>query len=155
MRTRTITMAVLVTLFCLIETSSAQQVIVLDGLGGLRGRFMQPEVNRLVESGYDVTYRPWWRWRSAVRATPDATRVIGFSMGGPRAIQASRATGASQLELVDPVSIGVMQAPAGTSTKVYRATVPSNIRSTQVNGSYQQFSIPANHLEMPAAFRNR
>jgi len=53
------------------------------------------------------------------------------------------------------VSIGVMQAPAGTSTTVYRATVPSNIRSTQVNGSYQQFSIPANHLEMPAAFRNR
>ena len=155
MRTRTITMAVLVTLLCLIETGSAQQVIVLDGLGGLRGRFMQPEVNRLIESGYDVTYRPWWRWRSAVRTTPEATRVIGFSMGGPRAIQASRKTGASQLELVDPVSIGVMQAPAGTSTTVYRATVPSNIRSTQVNGSYQQFSIPANHLEMPAAFRNR
>ena len=155
MSTSTITTAILVTLCCLMETGSAQQAIVLDGLGGLRGRFMQPEVNRLVESGYDVTYRPWWRWRSAVRTTPGATRVIGFSMGGPRAIQVSRATGASQLELVDPVSIGVMQAPSGTNTTVYRATVPSNIKSTQVNGSYQQFAIPASHLEMPAVFRNR
>ena len=155
MSKRTITTAVLVFFFCLIETGSAQQVIVLDGLGGMRGRFMQPEVNRLLESGYDVTYRPWWRWRNAVRTTPKATRVIGFSMGGPRAIQVSRATGASQLELVDPVSIGVMQAPSGTNTTVYRATVPSNIKSTQVNGSYQQFAIPASHLEMPAVFRNR
>ena len=155
MNTRTITTAVLVFLFCLIEIGSAQQVIVLDGLGGMRGRFMQPEVNRLLESGYDVTYRPWWRWRNAVRTTPKATRVIGFSMGGPRAIQVSRATGASQLELVDPVSIGVMQAPPGTSTKVYRATVPSNIKSTQVIGDYQQFEIPTSHLGMPAVFRNR
>ena len=155
MSKRTITTAALVFFFCLIETGSAQQVIVLDGLGGMRGRFMQPEVNRLLESGYDVTYRPWWRWRNAVRTTPKATRVIGFSMGGPRAIQVSRATGATQLDLVDPVSIGVMQAPPGTSTRVYRATVPSNIKSTQVNGNYQQFEIPASHLEMPAVFRNR
>ena len=154
MKTPTITTAVLVCLFCLIETGSAQQVIVLDGLGGMRGRFMQPEVNRLVNSGYDVTYRPWWRWRNAVRTTPEATRVIGFSMGAPRAIQASRATGASQLELVDPVSIGVMQAPAGTSTSVYRASVPSRINSTRVIGNYQQFSVPASHLGVPAVFRN-
>ena len=80
MSKRTITTAVLVFFFCLIETGSAQQVIVLDGLGGMRGRFMQPEVNRLLESGYDVTYRPWWRWRNAVRTTPKATRVIGLSL---------------------------------------------------------------------------
>ena len=153
MTTRTISIAVLVCLFCLIEVGSAQQAIVLDGLGGMRGRFMQPEVNRLANSGYDVTYRPWWRWRSAVRSTPEATRVVGFSMGGPRAIQVSRATGAAQLDLVDPVSIGVMQAPNGVNTSVYRATIPSNIRSTQVIGSYRQFAVPANHIGMPASFR--
>lgn len=153
MRTHTILTAVLVCLFCFIETTNAQEVIVLDGLGGVRGRFMQPEVNRLTNSGYDVTYRPWWRWRSAVRTTPDATRVIGYSMGGPRAIQASRAVGASQLELVDPVALGVMQAPSGVNTTVYRATVPSKIQSTEVNGAFQQFTIPTDHIGMPTAFR--
>jgi len=154
MGTKTILTAILVCLFCFIETSNAQEVIVLDGLGGVRGRFMQPEVDRLKSSGYDVTYRPWWRWRSAVRTTPEATRVIGFSMGGPRAIQASRATGATQLELVDPVSLGVMQAPSGVDTKVYRATVPSKIQSTQVSGQFQQFTVPTDHIGMPGAFRN-
>ena len=154
MKTSTISTVILVCLFCFIETASAQQAIVLDGLGGLRGRFMQPEVDRLTNSGYDVTYRPWWRWRNAVRTTPGATRVIGFSMGAPRAIQASRATGATQLELVDPVSINVMQAPVGTNTTVYRASVPSRINSTRVIGNYQQFSVPASHLGVPAVFRN-
>lgn len=131
----------------------AQQVIVLDGLGGVRGRYMQTEVNRLTSQGYDVTYRPWWRWRNAARSAPQASRVIGFSMGGARAIHVSRMTNASQLELVDPVSLHPIQVPVGIPTTVYRATGPTRIQSTPVYGSYQQYAFPTNHIGMPASFR--
>lgn len=146
--------AILILLHVLNGVSVGQQVIVLDGLGGMRGRYMQPEVNRLTSVGYDVIYRPWWRWRSALRTAPRATRVIGFSMGAPRAIEVAQSSNATRLELVDPVSRRIMQVPAGISTTVYRATGPSRIRSTTVQGIYQQNLIPTNHMGMPTMFRN-
>jgi len=134
-------------------TGNAQEVVVVDGLGGSFARNMQPEVNRLQEQGFNVTYRPWWKWRSAGRAASDGAKVIGYSMGGPRAIKLANRINASQLELVDPVSIKPMYAPPAVGTTVYRASEPSRIKSTAVYGDYQQFSIPASHAGMPRAFR--
>ena len=152
MRALTVVGMVLFSL-ALSDVCVAQQVIVLDGLGGLRNRNMQVEVDRLQSQGYDVVYRPWWRWRNAASVAPNASRVIGYSMGSPRAIRVSSLTGASQLELVDPVSSGAMYAPPGISTTVYRASGPSRIRSTPVYGDFQQYYFPTNHIGMPAAFR--
>ncbi len=153
MRALAMTGMVLFSLAMLAGSCNAQQVIVLDGLGGLASRNLQPEVNRLTNLGYDVTYRPWWRWRNAARVAPNASRVIGYSMGGPRAIRVTSRTNASQLELLDPFSRTPMIAPPGTATTVYRAAGPTVIRSTPVYGNFQQYQLPTNHAGIPGAFR--
>ena len=140
-------------IFLVAETGNAQDVVVVDGLGGSLQRNMQPEVDRLRGQGFNVTYRPWWQWRSAARAAPDGSRVIGYSMGGPRAIKLARRMNASQLELVDPVSIRPMVVPPAVGTTVFRASEASRINSTPVHGNYQQFWIPTDHIGMPSAFR--
>ena len=133
---------------------SAQEVVVVDGLGGSFRRNMQVEVDRLRNQGYDVTYRPWWQWRSAARSASQGSRVIGYSMGGPRAIKVAQRANASQLELVDPVSIRPMQAPAAVDTTVFRAAQEGRINSTPVHGNYSQQWIPTDHVGMPSLFRN-
>ena len=135
------------------ETGNAQDVVVVDGLGGSFARNMQPEVDRLQQQGFNVTYRPWWKWRSAARSAPEGSRIIGYSMGGPRAIKVAQRINASQLELVDPVSIKPMYVPRAVGTTVYRASEVGRINSTAVYGDYQQFWIPTNHIGMPSAFR--
>lgn len=138
---------------CFLSSSAfSQDVIVIDGLGGVRGRFMQGEVDRLQQQGLDVVYRPWWRWRSAARSAPQASRVIGYSMGGPRAIQIAKMVGANQLELLDPVSIRSMHAPDGTVTAVYRASMPDRIHSTPVFGQSYEYWFPTNHPGMAVQF---
>lgn len=135
------------------QTANAQEVVVVDGLGGSFKYHMQPEVDRLKEQGFNVTYRPWWKWRSAARTAPKGSRVIGYSMGGPRAIKLARRLNASQLELVDPVSVKPMFAPPSIDTTVFRATQDGPINSTAVYGDYQQFQIPTDHVSMPKFFR--
>ena len=143
----------LIGIFCVCQSADAQDVVVLDGLGGSLKRYMQPEVERLTEQGFSVTYRPWWRWRSAARLAPAGSRIIGYSMGSPRAIKVAQRTNASQLELVDPVSIRPMFAPPAIDTTVFRATQESRINSTSVYGNYQQNFVPTDHFGMPQLFR--
>lgn len=135
------------------ETANAQDVVVVDGLGGSFKGYMQPEVDRLTEQGFNVTYRPWWQWRSAARVAPQGSRIIGYSMGGPRAIKLAQRMNASQLELVDPVSIKPMFVPPAVNTTVFRASQESRINSTAVYGDYQQYQIPTDHFGMPRLFR--
>ena len=73
-------------------------------------------------------------------------------MGGPRAVQLARRLDASQLELVDPVSIRPIQSPDGTATVVYRASQPGRIQSTQVIGQSQEYWVPTDHPGMAVQY---
>jgi pimeloyl-ACP methyl ester carboxylesterase len=135
-------------------TTAADDYIVLDGLGGIRQQWMQDEVTRLRCEGHCVDYRPWWRWRSAARAATGPVNVIGYSLGGSRASWAARRLQVSGLELVDPVRIvGSISVPPAVPTTVYRATQSNVIISSPVQGCYQEYFFPTDHLGMPQYFR--
>ena len=157
--TRTIVFAGLFLVFVLVgtTTAAAQDYVVLDGLGGIKGQWMRGEVNRLESLGHNVTYRPWWRWRNAVRTTGDRpVNVIGYSLGGGRAVMAAQQLNVTQLELVDPFlgrgrSIVV---PNQIPTTVFRATESRFIQSSPVIGATQTYYFPTSHGQIPNWFRN-
>ena len=146
------------TCLCSSTTVSAQDYIVLDGFGGLRSQWMQGEVNRLESLGHQVTYRPWWRWRDAVRtAGSQPVNVIGYSLGGGRAVMAAGQLNVNQLELVDPVIVRRGKSiivPNQIPTTVYRATESRFIQSSPVVGATQTYFFPTTHGEIPNVFRN-
>ena len=132
----------------------ADDYIVLDGLGGIRAHWLQAEVTRLRCEGHCVDYRPWWRWRSATRAVNGPVNVIGYSLGGSRAVRAAHQLQVNNLELIDPVLvIGDINLPSGVPTTVYRATQPSYINSSPVYGCYLEIPFPTNHIGMPQYLR--
>lgn len=142
----------LVLLFCV--PCLADEFVVLDGLSGIRGKWLKDEVSRLRCDGHCVHYRPWWRWRRAARDTTGPVTVIGYSLGGSRAVMAADRMQIKHLELVDPYKqFGVIYLPCGVPTTVYRATKRSWINGSPVCGTHLEIPFPADHSEMPECFR--
>ncbi|MEP3477751.1 MAG: hypothetical protein ABJZ55_00745 [Fuerstiella sp.] len=144
------------TLSFAVDSAYADNYVVLDGLGGLHSKSMEPEVQRLQSMGHNVTYRPWWRWRSAVRATNGPVNVIGYSLGGSRANRFARKTDVRSMELIDPVRVvGKIRLPkTAMNTTVYRASSPTVIRSSKVRGRHSEVRIPTNHSGIPARYHS-
>lgn len=130
--------------------ANADEYIILDGLGGMGAHWMQGAVTRLECEGHQVTYRPWWRWRSAVRRTNQPVNIIGYSLGGSRAVWAAERLDVTSLELVDPVRMhGTIQIPPCVNTTIYSAGDPSVIQNrAEIIGSYNEIVLPARHIEL-------
>lgn len=145
-----------VLLACLLGSSVgwADDYIVLDGCRGPRNRYMALEVESLRFQGHRVLYLPWWRWRFAARRVQGPVSVIGYSLGGSRAAWLSHRIDAWRLELVDPVQlVGAIRLPETPQATIYRATIPSSIRSSLVIGHHQEILVPADHGAMPRTFQ--
>jgi pimeloyl-ACP methyl ester carboxylesterase len=129
----------------------ADDIVVLDGLGG---RSMRAEAAELRRAGHEVVYRRWWAWRSAARAADQPVHVIGYSLGGSRASRAAERLDVSHLELIDPVHLRrAIELPGGVNTTVYRAGRRSVIRSSAVIGEHREVVVQANHVQMPRNYR--
>ena len=149
-----LTFVVILALSLSIDSAHADNYVVLDGLGGLHYRTLEPEVQRLHSQGHNVTYLPWWRWRSAARATNGPVNVIGYSLGGSRANRLARRSDVRSLELIDPVRVsGKIRLPKKPiNTTVYRASSPTVIRSSRVRGRHNEVLIHTNHSGIPAQY---
>jgi hypothetical protein len=80
--------------------------------------------------------------------------MIGYSLGGSRAIRASRQLEVVEMELIDPyLHNQVIVVPPCLNATVYRAGYPSRIQSSPVVGQRLELVLPAHHIGVHKIFR--